>query len=410
MADLSPFAAFAGAGDGAFGSPSASPPHPSRVVGFAASAERAYSAGPEVLPIACPLAERQGSLGGLGALLRARSVQAEPEPPRGPRLSITTTRSLRVGTGQRSKRVPAAPRIQENAAEHHGSEESAGSVDLGSTAPSRPAAPIARAPSGNIDILPSARLVKAQTAPEGLADSLVLASIAFDAGASGCHSRSPQPRRRSSREQQQQQRGGPQRQGSSGSYRELFDAQAETAMVQAQVNGLQEALRRRNDDVEQLQAELARMKMERDSFEEQHRQSEAARAQATRSAMHRSCSEVPASAFAGGAFCAAAAAAIGYAVAGDGHAPAAVGFAAVGGGAAPLAAGPQLRLQARERGWPAHRPTHLGGSGSGEGAGGQQPRGSSHLKPAAAAEGSVEPPAPTMVSAFANHALPFSFE
>lgn len=209
MADLSPFAAFAGAGDGAFGSPSASPPHPSRVVGFAASAERAYSAGPEVLPIACPLAERQGSLGGLGALLRARSVQAgkpgglgvfverscvlnfnvgaarrpqpcsaagarrrrpllqgperprpsyaEPEPPRGPRLSITTTRSLRVGTGQRSKRVPAAPRIQENAAEHHGSEESAGSVDLGSTAPSRPAAPIARAPSGNIDILPSAR-------------------------------------------------------------------------------------------------------------------------------------------------------------------------------------------------------------------------------------------------------------
>lgn len=153
MGDVSPFANFCTAASpeeeaaacshscSAFGGSAGSP---RRVVGF----DRSASSG-DGLPRAssCATAERQGSLGGLNQLFREQRQQAEA--PR-PRLTIATTRSLRLN----STRVRLVPRIQEDAELAAGAGGGVGGVDLlGTTAPSQ-ALPngMTRSCSGSIQV------------------------------------------------------------------------------------------------------------------------------------------------------------------------------------------------------------------------------------------------------------------
>ncbi|EFN52660.1 hypothetical protein CHLNCDRAFT_138596 [Chlorella variabilis] len=333
MADISPFAsafeAFAGGEE---------PPNGVRVEGF----DESHSSGGsiELRPV-CSLTERQSSVGALSQLLLARRQlereQAALRPGLG--LTIQTARSgLRLGPSSRLRRGAGAPRIQEDAEFGDSGGGAAADPHLGGTAPScapHAAQPMARACSGNIDM--PARLSKAQTAPEGLPDSLVLAALTAGLGRShgasrfsptavagtlpsqqplhpppapaqappqpgagrsgsggaGGSARPPmpvtpifaaaarsgqhscQPRRQPPPQQQAQQQpqsasagaaAPPQRQGSS--YRDLFDAQAETAMAQAQVAGLQEALRRKDEELERLKQELLAVTAERSMLRE----------------------------------------------------------------------------------------------------------------------------------------------
>ncbi|KAL4420497.1 hypothetical protein ABPG75_010153 [Micractinium tetrahymenae] len=418
MGEISPFASAFAAAEG---TPFSQSP-PATVVGFSID-ERSTSVGLDApRPQLCGMSERQGSLGGLNQLFRAASLQHEAEPPR-PRLLISTARSLRTVTTSRVRRVA---RIEEH-------EPGGGGGDgLGTTAPSNQPLlqhGLVRATSRNIDT--PARLSKAQTAPEGLPDSLVLA--AMNAGPGHCHSppgpsgaaaggpagpAAPSqhqrhrsglqgPTRSGSNEsassvasgrppmpvtpafaparsgsgsgaQQQQQRGVPTAHRS-GSYRELFDAQTELSMAQAQVSGLQEALRRKNEELDSLQQKFSRVRAERDDLRHE------ASAAATGSS----------SASAGSAVAAAG---------GSGHG-ASPGRRRCAPGAPAAPAG--LRL--------AHKGS--GGPGLRRGSGGGVPIQPARVPAAvpAGAPGAYEPggdvaPQPALVSAFATHALPFSFE
>ncbi|KAL4855536.1 Chloride channel protein A [Chlorella vulgaris] len=294
MGDLCPFhSAFAGAAAGdAFASSS-----PRRVEGFDAVASSAD------LPRACSLTD--------GVLTMQLSRHQSREPPPGPRLTVQTKRGWRVGL--RSMRVPIS--IQENAAELGRAGSSEPGLLLGPIQPGQPthrAAGMARACSGNIDM--PTRLSKAQTAPEGLPSSLVLAALASarDSGPLG-HSQSGGASPAAAigmlcagpQQQQVQPPAAPQlatgRSGSggaassrppmpltpvaavsaarshphsrlqrqhSGAYRELFDAQTEASMAQAQVTGLQEALRRKDEEVEALKQELLLVSAERNMLRE----------------------------------------------------------------------------------------------------------------------------------------------
>lgn len=116
-----------------------------RVVGFSECSSSASEGQGHALPSACTLTERAGSLGGLGQALLVQRSAAAAEAAR-PKLSITTTRSLRVG---RAKHVP--PIIQEHAELQ--SAAAAAAAALGSTAPSRePLQGLHRAASSNIDM------------------------------------------------------------------------------------------------------------------------------------------------------------------------------------------------------------------------------------------------------------------
>ncbi|KAL4436383.1 hypothetical protein ABPG77_009945 [Micractinium sp. CCAP 211/92] len=306
MEEISPFAsAFAAAEAAPFPQ---SPPPCARVVGFE---ERSASAGLDLVKSqTCSLTERHKSVGGLNQLFRAASLQHEAEAPR-PRLSITTARSLRGKSANRARRVARIEEHEPAADSRSGGDNVLRKRDPASRQPLLHIG-LARAASGNID-MPS----RAQTAPEGLPDSLVLAAMIGGCGhshgqaplgpnstavaAAGGLSQRPRqgasllgPARSGSNDstnsasaasgrppmpvtpafvparsgsgsgsgaQQQRGRGLAHR---SASYRELFDAQTEASMAQAQVSGLQEALRRKSDELEALQRELGRVSAERD--------------------------------------------------------------------------------------------------------------------------------------------------
>ena len=154
MADLSPFAAlsaFASASPpadepspGSEGSPAPLSRVGSRTVGFQEPLATALEPSPKPAA-ACHLAERQHSMGSLGQLLRA--AQAEQARPR---LTIATTRSLRLPAAGRVKRVPRIMEHEEAAAAGSSSDL------LGGTAPSREALPgMGMHRSSSIDIGPT---------------------------------------------------------------------------------------------------------------------------------------------------------------------------------------------------------------------------------------------------------------
>ena len=156
MGEVSPFACFEPPGGGAQGGDLAASPPGSRVFGF----ERASSARLE-MPSACSLAERPERQGSLGAALQRQQLN-EQQPSR-LRLSITTTRSLRVGGTQREGRVSRVPRIQEDSelaasssggcGHHGGGGGCLSELHLGSTAPSEcDCMALTRASSSSIEV------------------------------------------------------------------------------------------------------------------------------------------------------------------------------------------------------------------------------------------------------------------
>jgi hypothetical protein len=161
MGELSPFASFESPGGGEEGGGLAASPPASRIVGF----DRATSARVE-MPSVCSLSERPERQGSLGAALQ-RQQAAELQPAR-MRLSVTTTRTHRVGGTQHEGRVSRVPRIQEESelppatggaggsGGGSGGRHSGGGLSqlhLGTKAPSEGAcAALARAASSTIEV------------------------------------------------------------------------------------------------------------------------------------------------------------------------------------------------------------------------------------------------------------------